>query len=435
MKTTTSHHAPPVDEVTVLVVDDEEAFHDLLADAILAGHGYHVLHAYSGGQCVELLAQHRVDVVVLDLNLPDGNGFRVLEDMREERDRAVPIVVSAYADPKSIQRAHDAGAWMVLDKRFEDYRWLPRYITQAIEQRKRQAQRKARRRSGSGNTGKLDIAEPGQRLLRAAELDAFDRLERSASLPMRSLLRQLRSAAEQPAPVFIQGEPGSDRELLARYLHACSKRSHAPFVAAVAIPGRGLASALGPASPESLLATAAKGTLFIDQIHQLDPEWQHLLLEVLTETGHAPGASAEESAPMVGGARIVAASTTPYGDGAVWGALHTRIYESLSGLQLVIPPLRERLTDLANELEFLLEHTAATLGVEPPRASAPLITALSRYTFPGNEHELRAMAVLACVRKPGARLGPRDMMPDTSSAKDAEPSPGTRRVPTTDDAE
>ncbi len=174
MKSTTSHHAPPVNEVTVLVVDDEEAFHDLLADAILAGHGYHVLHAYSGGQCVELLAQHRVDVVVLDLNLPDGNGFRVLEDMREERDRAVPIVVSAYADPKSIQRAHDAGAWMVLDKRFEDYRWLPRYITQAIEQRKRQAQRKARRRTQNGQgqepgTGKPEGMEPGQRLLRAAE--------------------------------------------------------------------------------------------------------------------------------------------------------------------------------------------------------------------------------------------------------------------------
>ena len=425
MKSTTSHHAPPVDEVTVLVVDDEEAFHDLLADAILAGHGYHVLHAYSGGQCVELLAQHRVDVVVLDLNLPDGNGFRVLEDMREERDRAVPIVVSAYADPKSIQRAHDAGAWMVLDKRFEDYRWLPRYITQAIEQRKRQALRKARRRTQNGqgqepgSNGKPEGMEPGQRLLRAAELDAFDRLERSASLPMRSLLRQLRSAAEQPAPVFIQGEPGSDRELLARYLHACSKRSHAPFVSAVAIPGRGLASGLGPASPESLLATAAKGTLFIDQIHQLDPEWQHLLLEVLTETGHAPGASAEEPVPM-GGARIVAASSAPFGNDAVWGSLHTRIYESLSGLQLVIPPLRERLTDLANELEFLLEHTAATLGVEAPRASAALITALSRYSFPGNEHELRAMAVLACVRKPGARLGPRDMLPgDVLPTKDS----------------
>lgn len=423
MKSTTSHHAPPVDEVTVLVVDDEEAFHDLLADAILAGHGYHVLHAYSGGQCVELLAQHRVDVVVLDLNLPDGNGFRVLEDMREERDRAVPIVVSAYADPKSIQRAHDAGAWMVLDKRFEDYRWLPRYITQAIEQRKRQAARKARRRNQQGQgqgSAKPESLEPGQRLLRAAELDAFDRLERSASLPMRSLLRQLRSAAEQPAPVFIQGEPGSDRELLARYLHACSKRSHAPFVSAVAIPGRGLASGLGPASPESLLATAAKGTLFIDQIHQLDPEWQHLLLEVLTETGHAPGASAEEPTPLVGGARIVAASSTPFGIGPAWGELHTRIHESLGGLQLVIPPLRDRLTDLASELEFCLEHTAATLGVEAPRASAALITALSRYSFPGNEAELRAMAVLACVRKPGARLGPRDMMPgDAPSPKES----------------
>jgi DNA-binding NtrC family response regulator len=422
MKSTTSHQVPPVDEVTVLVVDDEEAFHDLLADAILAGHGYHVLHAYSGGQCVELLAQHRVDVVVLDLNLPDGNGFRVLEDMREERDRAVPIVVSAYADPKSIQRAHDAGAWMVLDKRFEDYRWLPRYITQAIEQRKRQAQRKARRRaqSGAGNTGKHEVMEPGQRLVRAAELDIFDRLERSASLPMRSLLRQLRSAAEQPAPVFIQGEPGSDRELLARYLHACSKRSHAPFVAAVAIPGRGLASALGPASPESLLATAAKGTLFIDQIHQLDPEWQHLLLEVLTEAGHAPGATPEEAGPVAGGARIVAGSSTPFGDGAVWGALNTRIHESLSGLQLVIPPLRERLTDLTNELEFLFEHIAATLGVEAPRANNALITALSRYSFPGNEQELRAMAVLACVRKPGALLGPRDMLPvDAVSPKES----------------
>jgi two-component system response regulator PilR (NtrC family) len=412
----TKQSAAPGSEVTVLVVDDDPTFHNILADAVLAGHGYRLLDAFAGWQCIEMLAQQRVDVVLLDLNLPDGNGFRVLEDMRLQGDTAVAIVVSAYLDSQSRQRARAAGAWEVIDKRFEDYRQLPQLITRAMNERAqcpRPPGRGRRRRRGSGTELPMGEPHPDHRL-RAGELHPFARLERSASLAMQRLINRARDAADRSAPVLIRGEPGSERELVARYIHGNSKRSHATFVATVATPGGGLVSALGPASAESLFA-AGSGTIFIDQIHQLDRDWQDLLLAFLDRANDIPVVGARVSAPVSMTARVVVASTEPV-DSSAWLALDARLREAWSGSQLVIPPLRERLADVAGELEFLLAEEALKLGVAPPRCTPEVMGALSPYQFPGNEHELRGMAMLACVRKPGAWLELYDLLPSMPPA-------------------
>ncbi|HWN69045.1 MAG TPA: response regulator, partial [Haliangium sp.] len=304
-----SNHSGPHDSaVTVLVVDDDRTFHDILADAVLAGHGYHLLDAFAGWQCIEILAQQSVDVVVLDLNLPDGNGFRVLDDMRQQGDRAVPIVVSAYIDWQSRQRAQAAGAWEVLDKRFEDYRQLPQLIARALEERTRAPRSNGRgRRQRPGSELPAGESHPGHRLP-ASELYPFARLERSASLSMQRMLHHARTLAEGSAPVLIRGEPGSERDLVARYVHAHGKRSHASFVATMAAPGGGLASAFGPASAESLFV-AGSGTIFIDQVHQLDADWQDRLLTFLGRTTEIAVAGTRPPAPGPTSGRIVVAST------------------------------------------------------------------------------------------------------------------------------
>lgn len=184
----TNHSAPPGNEVTVLVVDDDKMFLSVMTDSVLAGCGYRVLQALAGWQCIETLAQQRVDVVVLDLNLPDGNGFRVLEDIRQQGDQVVTIVVSAYLDPKNRQRAYSAGAWEVVDKGYEDYWRLPQLITKAMEERA------TRDRLPTSSRHTRSWRRPGLespprapytgRELRAPERHAFSWLERSANLLM-----------------------------------------------------------------------------------------------------------------------------------------------------------------------------------------------------------------------------------------------------------
>ena len=414
-----NHSAPPDSQVTVLIVDDDRTFHLILETSVLAGHGYRLLHAYAGWQCIEILARENVDVVVLDLDLPDGNGFRVLEDMRQQGDRAEVIVISAYLDSQSRQRARDAGAREVLDKRFEDYRQLPQLIIRALAERGRRPRGPGRSRSrqhqGSGKQLPIGESQPGHRM-RASELHPFTRLKRSASMAMQRLLHQARAAgAERSAPVLIRGEPGSERELVARYIHAHSKHSHASFVATQATPGGGLTSGLGPASAESLFV-AGSGTIFIDQVHQLDRTWQDLLLAFLDRAHEIPAASTLRAAPTSMLTRIVVASSEAVDSGA-WLELDARLRGSWGDAQLVIPPLRERAADVADELAFLLAEAAITLGVEPPRFTPEVGDALSRYQFPGNEQELRSMAMLACIRRPGACLELPDLLPDLLLAR------------------
>jgi DNA-binding NtrC family response regulator len=409
----TNHSAPPASQVTVLIVDDDRTFHVILEESVLAVHGYHLLHAYAGWQCIELLAQESVDVVLLDLDLPDGNGFRVLEDMRQQGDRAIVIVVSAYLHPQSRERAREAGVWEVLDKRFEDYRQLPQLIARALAERAKSPRGPGRRRVPQHQRSGMELpireSHPDHGL-RASALHPFTRLKRSASMTMQRLLHQARAAgAERSAPVLIRGEPGSERELVARYIHAHGKHSHASFVATLAAPGGGLTSAFGPASPESLFV-AGSGTIFIDQVHHLDRTWQDLLLAFLDGANEIPAANARPAAPASMSARIVVASSEAVDSGA-WLALDARLRDTWGEAQLVIPPLRERAADVADELAFLLAEAAITLGVEPPRFTPEVGDALARYQFPGNEQELRSMAMLACIRKPGAWLELVDLLP------------------------
>jgi DNA-binding NtrC family response regulator len=408
----TNRSAPPDRQVTVLIVEDDQPFHDMLVE-VLEGHHYRLLHAYSGSQCIEILARESVDIVLLDLELPEGSGLRVLEDMREQGDRAVPIVVSGLLLPERRERARAAGAWEAIDKGFAEYRRLPQLIERALKERAQSPHGPGRKRPpqhpGFGLVLPTGESHP-DRQPRASELHPFTRLKRSASMAMHSLMNQARTAgAERSAPVLIRSEPGSERELVARFLHAHSQRSHASFVATVATPGGGLTAAFGPASAESLFV-AGSGTIFIDQVHHLDRTWQDLLLAFIDRAHEIPAATTRTLAPGSMMARIVVASTEAV-DSNAWLALDSRLRETWYGAQLVIPPLRERPSDVPGELAFLLAEAALTLGMEPPRVTPELGATLSRYQFPGNEQELRTMALLACIRKPGARLELHDVLP------------------------
>lgn len=380
-------------EITVLIVDDDEAFHRFITPFLSE---FRLLRAHNGWECVELMARTRVDVVLLDLNLPDAVGLRVLENMRDEGDEAAVIVVSGYADRESVRRANAWGARVVLDKTYENCRRLPWHIREAL--------------AGAADQGRR--WDPHRE-----HHQAFARMEQSTSMDMQRLVRAAREVARSAAPVLVQGEPGSDRQLVARYIHACAGNGAGPFVAAVAMPGADFAASLfGPTSwNDSIMAAADGGCLFLDQVHELDQEAQRRLLRLIARDAAAHGrkdpgedATAAEHSMQV---RLIAGTAADIDRAVHDGGFAPALRAALGGTRLRIPPLRERQMDLAADLAALVARTAATMGVAPPRYDDDVLAALLHYPFPGNEQELRAMVASACARKPGQRLVIRDLLP------------------------
>ena len=382
-------------EITVLIVDDDEAFHRFVTPFLSE---FQLLRAHNGWECVELMARARVDVVLLDLNLPDAVGLRVLENMRAEGDEAAVIVVSGYADKESVRRASAWGARVVLDKTYENCRRLPRHIHEAL--------------AGAADQGRR--WDPHRE-----HHQAFARLEQSSSMDMQRLVRAAREAARTATPVLIEGEPGSDRHLVARYIHACAGSAAGPFVAAVAVPGADFAASLfGPMTSwdDSIMAAADGGVLFLDQVHELDADAQRRLLRLITRdtAAQGPGDHGEDATGAerpVQQVRIVAGTAGDLERAVQGGAFAPALRASLGCTRLRIPPLRERQMDLAADLPALVARAAASMGVAPPGYGDDVLAALLRYSFPGNEQELRAMIESACARKPGQRLAIRDLLP------------------------
>ncbi|WP_428261162.1 sigma-54-dependent transcriptional regulator [Haliangium sp.] len=400
----------------VLVVDDEDGFHGIIKP-LLEQHGFRVLQAYTGWECIEHLAEQQIDAVVLDLNLPDDNGFAVLENIRTEGDDAVVIVVSAYADPHSTERALNGGARMVMAKRFEEYIRLPEHLSRVMAQR-----RASRARMVAGAAPETGRGQWDATVATAADAvpipldpevcsDRFARMEQSSNLDMRRLIHAARAMASLPTPALIEGAIGSDRELLARYLHHV-RGGHGPFIAMPAAGSNGGAAALFGGG-HSALTAATGGFLFIDQVHTLDRAGQESLLELLEEQRRTRERPSDHGActptSLRASVRVIAATTGRLDEVVRAGDFDVRLYERLATWRLHIPPLRHRLSELADEIEQLLEEIAETEGTEPPRLGPEACEALAQYGFPGNEKELRAMATLACVRKPGQVLGPDDI--------------------------
>ncbi|ACY18372.1 response regulator [Haliangium ochraceum] len=404
------HRTPPRGFVTALVVDDDESFHDALANVAFASRDYTVMRAYTGGQCIEALEQHHIDIVILDLNLPDGDGFRVLEEIQNNGDDVLVIVLSAYVDRRNHDRARQAGAVQVLGKCYEQYKALPSIIEHHLELRRRQSRTRAAgdfRRLASGS--QTPSATPTGAIADASAA-AFEGLACSESVSMRRVLHSLRSAAARATPVIVQSEAGGDRALFARYLHACGPHAHTRFATATHANAMSFARALmhedageiDDSERARLLEAAASGTLFIDFADQLDEDTGVRLCAYFA----ADERPADACFPTLSSPRLVLARVQPRGaELAPWNEL-VRMSQS-GAIELVqVPPLRERRLDIAAEFARHLASSARALGVAAPRSSPEVDARLSRYEFPGNEAELAALATLLCLRHPGAQLEP-----------------------------
>ena len=240
-----------------------------------------------------------------------------------------------------------------------------------------------------------------------------------ASEPMRQLMLMVERVALSTASVLIQGESGSGKELVARAIHHYSMRTSRPWVdvSCAALPEHLIESELfghekgaysgADSSKQGLFELAHQGTIFLDEIGELEPRMQVKLLRVLDGTPYYRLGGVRKITVDV---RVIAATNVDLRQAVSQGRFRGDLYHRLSQIDLTVPPLRDRVDDVVPLAEFFLAQQNPRL-----RLASDTIDRLRRYSWPGNIRELRnvitKMAVLSCDNDIRAHQLPVELQP------------------------
>lgn len=379
--------------MNVLLIDDEAFVREALTEALTA-EGCRVTSVSTGKAGIEALQASSFDCVIADVRMPGTDGLAVLRWVREHQPDVDVIMLTGHGDIKVAVEAIKAGAWDFLVKEIP---FNPAAVASTVT--RLTAVRALRRENES--------------LRREASRHA-ETIVDGTSRPWRTLMETVRRVAASQAPVLIQGETGTGKELVARKLHELSPRSRRPFLAVNcgAVKGDLLESELfgyekgaftGATTAKSgLIAAADGGTLFLDEIGDMNGPMQVSLLRVLDRGEYRP----------VGGTRIlqanirfVAASNKDLQELVLAGRFRDDLLYRINTITLRVPPLRERPEDIP----ALAEHFLRTLSPPgaPPRAmSKEAMERLISYAWPGNVRELRNVIERLLLLSPPDRHEP-----------------------------
>jgi DNA-binding NtrC family response regulator len=360
----------------VLIVEDEPGLREGLVGAIETL-GYRAIPAAGLAEARRAFAAEVPACVLLDIRLKDGDGLDFLAELREGSHKDVPVIVStAYGDSERTIRAMRDGAFDYLTKPFD----LPALLVTV--------QRAVKQRALA-----LAIEPP-----RAAPAQTGPLVGTSAA--MLAIWKLIGRAASSNAPVLITGETGVGKELVARAVHEYSTRGREPFVAVnlAALPQTLLESELfghergaftgANARRTGRFESAGQGTIFLDEIGDLDPVVQTKLLRVLQDGSFERVGGNEKLAAR---ARVVSATNRPVKPGEAGCVLREDLYYRLAVIEIQVPPLRARRSDIP----LLVAHA---LRATPARAvSEEAMARILAYDWPGNVRELMHVIERAAV--------------------------------------
>ena len=376
----------------ILVIDDEPDLRTLY-ELTLLREGYRVEAAGDLQQARELLSAHRFDAVITDMRLPDGLGLELLRDLAVQQRTERCVVITAHGSADNAVEALKAGAFDYLTKPV-DLKQFRSVVASAIQET-RQVEfpmLKGEPRASTSTAGFNAASAP-------KPADASAVLEKlvGESAVMRAVKSRILKVAGNMAPVLIRGESGTGKELVARAVHGCSHRAASPFVAVNcgAIPenlleaeffGARKGAYTGSTQDRLGLFQAAKGgTLFLDEIGDLPLAMQSKLLRAIQERTVRPLGSTQEDAVDV---RIVSATHKDLAAGVEAGSFRQDLYYRLNVIEIVVPPLRERLEDLPALCKGLLARICQESGLAMPELTAPVMAQLCARPFNGNVREL-----------------------------------------------
>ena len=394
---------------SILIVDDERGIRESLS-AVLRDEGFTAEAVASGEECLQALARRGYACVLLDVWLPGISGLETLKQMRELDSDAAVVIISGHGNVETAVRATKLGAFDFIEKPLSIEKTV---LTVRNALRQRQLERANAEMS--------------------AELSAEYAMV-GASVAMRALRKQIAVVAPTDGRVLISGESGAGKELVARAIHAQSRRAAAPFIEinSAAIPEELIESELfGHVKGSFTGATAAKkgkfeladgATLFLDEVSDMSANVQAKVLRVLEEQRFEPVGS---NTPINVDVRIIAATNKRLDEEIEKGSFRADLFFRLNVIPFEVPPLRERMEDVPLLIEHFNERFAKAYGRKPKQFDPEAIELMQRYSWPGNVRELRNTIERVVIMHEDSRVSVRDL----PAFGDAEPPASSYRFP------
>lgn len=370
-----------------LIVDDEPDIRELL-EITLGRMGIETLSAKDVTSAKALLQAHEFDFCLTDMNLPDGNGIELVQHITSNYPQLPVAMITAHGSMDSAVEALKAGAFDFVSKPV-NLKLLRSLVDRALNLKPLGPKTDTESSSLLGETP-----------------------------VMIALRKQISKLARSQAPIYISGESGSGKELVARSIHENGPHAQGPFIPVNcgAIPGELMESEFfghtkgsftgAVADKQGLFQAANGGTLFLDEVADLPLPMQVKLLRGIQEKAIRPIGSQQETSVDV---RILSATHKDLTTEVERGAFRQDLFYRINVIELHVPSLRERADDIPILAEELLSRVADDYQIPMPELSSEAISELTRYHFPGNVRELANVLERAVALCENAIIMPDDL--------------------------
>ena len=372
---------------SVLIVDDEPDIRELL-DITLSRMGLETHCAATLGEAIEKIAKVQPKLCLTDMRLPDGNGITLVEHIQEQYPHIPVAMITAHGSVETAISALKAGAFDFISKPIS-LDSLRKLVNTALKL--------------EGDTS-IASSAVDQDLIGSAPV-------------IQTLRKQIAKLARSQAPVHIMGESGSGKEVVARLIHNNGPRATGAFVAVNcgAIPPELMESELfghvkgsftgATQDKVGLFQAASGGTLFLDEVADLPLAMQVKLLRAVQEKAVRPVGASEEEATDI---RLLSATHKDLAVEVEEGRFRKDLFYRINVIDLHVPSLRERIDDLPELAQAILQRIAAESGNEHAHLAPSAIEALSEHDFPGNVRELENILERALALSDGEEISADD---------------------------
>jgi two-component system response regulator HydG len=355
---------------TILIVDDDQSMRSTM-QIIVESAGLRALVAETGEQALELARLNAIDLVLLDIQLPDMSGMQVLKRLRASDPQVGVIMVTVVKETASVVEAIKLGAMDYLTKDFGPSELAAR-LTNALSHLEMERELARRRASAEADDVLPVIVGP--------------------SPLMREVVQTARRVATLPTTVLITGESGTGKETLACFIHQISDRKHGPFVP-IDLSAMSLdfveRTLFGVELPDrktmGRFELADKGTIFLDEVAALTPQSQARLLRVVQE-GEVDRLGGSKSVKV--DLRVICATRADLLSMVKAGKFREDLYYRLAVQPIQLPPLHERTEDIPALATYFLSEFASKYRRPARQLSADALEALAQHDWPGNVREL-----------------------------------------------
>src|SRR3989304_7211117 len=368
----------------ILVIDDDQSMRELL-ETILKDK-YTVLTASTGGAGIRILERENINIVMLDLRLPDIDGLDVLKNIKDKYAYVEVMVISAVKDIDVVVRAMKLGAYNYITKDFD-----PDELLTLIDRLRETLECKKERCYLRSEVNQLSLSETiiGQ------------------SVVMHQIYETLSKIAQLPTTILLLGDTGTGKKVMARHIHKMSNLSERPFVTVdlSAIPENLMESTLfgheKGAFTGAIRQTYGKfeladgGTLFLDEIGCLKYDMQSKLLRLIQDKEIERVGSNRTIKVDV---RLIIETNVDLSDAVKKGTFREDLYYRINVVPVKLPPLRERTEDIAELVRYFMDKFSKSFRKDVNKITDSALTILKNYRWPGNIRELEnLMERLVCI--------------------------------------